>query len=181
MFRDTAFDASIMGGRTVINERIAVDKSTDVLKGSDDRENLAIKEIGDLLVIERRSLIKSRKQIPSDWEVDQYGMILPRCFLSTDTLTRLFTSPLRYLYFLSKKLEGKIDMQQGIKSFVSDKEMRAITGRLSKELFATDQVKSLDFESKIVLARKLRYQYASTIKQVSRMLSLDVRTLSEFI
>ena len=72
-------------------------------------------------------------------------------------------------------------MQHGIKSFISDKEMRVITGRLSKEIFATDDVRSLDFKSKIVIARKLRYQYASTPKQVSRMLSLDVATLSEFI
>jgi hypothetical protein len=113
--------------------------------------------------------------------VDQYGMILPHCFLAIDTLNKLFGSPIRYLYFLSKKLEGKIDMQHGIKSFISDKEMRVITERLSKAIFATDDVRYLDFKSKIVIARKLRYQYASTPKQVSRMLSLDVATLSEFI
>ena len=138
-------------------------------------------EVSDLQTVEYRSLVRSRKQIPPDWVIDQYGMIMPYCFLSVDTLKRLFVSPLRYLYFLSRKLEGKIDLQQGIKAFIPDKEMRVITALLSKEIFATDCVKSLDFESKIVLARKLRYQYASTPKQISRMLSLDVATLSEFI
>ena len=140
-----------------------------------------VKEIADLQVVECRALIKSRKQIPSYWEVDKYGMIMPYCFLSLDVLNKLFVSPLRYLYFLSKKLEGKIEMVQGIKSFISDKEMRTITGALAKEMFEVDDVKALDFESKILLARKLRYQYASTPKQVSRMLSLDVGTVSEFI
>ena len=139
------------------------------------------KEISDLQVVECRSLIRSRKQIPLEWEVDQHGMIMPYCFLSIDVLNKLFVSPLRYLYFLSKKLEGKIDMQQGIKSFISDKEMRIVTGQLSKKMFGTDDVKLLNFESKIILARKLRYQYASTLKQTSRMLSIDVATLSEFI
>ena len=139
------------------------------------------KGISDIEVVECRSLIRSRKQIPSHWEIDQYGMIMPYCFLSLDALNKLFHSPLKYLYFLSKKLEGKIDMQQGIKSFIPDKEMRAITRNLAKELFATEDVRNLNFESKIILARKLRYQYASTPKQVSRMLSLDVVTLSEFI
>ena len=140
-----------------------------------------VKEIAGLQVVERRSLIRSRKRIPIDWEIDQHGMILPYCFLSIDTLNKLFVSPLRYLYFLSKKLEGKIDMQQGIRSFISDRDMRVETARLSREMFGIEDVKSLDFESKIILARKLRYQYASTPKQISRMLSLDVGTLSEFI
>ena len=145
------------------------------------KEIASIKEVAELQVVECRALIKSRKQIPSHWEVDKYGMIMPYCFLSLDVLNKLFVSPLRYLYFLSKKLEGKIEMVQGIKSFISDKEMRVITATLSKEMFETEDVKSLNFESKIFLARKLRYQYASTPKQVSRMLSLDVGTLSEFI
>ena len=158
-------------------KRDVVDKHVDAVTA----QSVSVKEVAELQVVERRSIIKSRKQIPLHWEIDQYGMIMPYSFLSLDTLTKLFVSPLRYLYFLSKKLEGKIDMQQGIKSFISDKEMRTITYRLSKEIFATDDVKSLDFESKIVLARKLRYQFASTPKQISRMLSLDVGTLSEFI
>ena len=145
------------------------------------KEISSIKEVAELQVVECRALIKSRKQIPSYWEVDKYGMIMPYCFLSLDVLNKLFVSPLRYLYFLSKKLEGKIEMVQGIKSFISDKEIRTITGALAKEMFEVDDVKALDFESKILLARKLRYQYASTPKQVSRMLSLDVGTLSEFI
>ena len=145
------------------------------------KELASIKEVAELQVVECRALIKSRKQIPSHWEIDKYGMIMPYCFLSLDVLNKLFVSPLRYLYFLSRKLEGKIEMAQGIKSFISDKEMRTITGTLAKEMFDVDAVKSLAFESKILLARKLRYQYASTPKQVSRMLSLDVETLSEFI
>ena len=145
------------------------------------KEIASIKEVAELQVVECRALIKSRKQIPSHWEVDKYGMIMPYCFLSLDVLNKLFVSPLRYLYFLSKKLEGKIEMVQGIKSFISDKEMRIITGTIAKEMFEVDDVKALDFESKILLARKLRYQYASTPRQVSRMLSLDVETLSEFI
>ena len=145
------------------------------------KEIASIKEVAELQVVECRALIKSRKQIPSHWEVDKYGMIMPYCFLALDVLNKLFVSPLRYLYFLSKKLEGKIEMVQGVKSFISDKEMRTITGTIAKEMFEVDDVKALDFESKILLARKLRYQYASTPRQVSRMLSLDVGTLSEFI
>lgn len=163
-------------------EMIATNKNSVSVEGTSFVGDIdSIKEVAELQVIECRSLIKSRKHIPSHWAIDQYGMIMPYCFLSLDVLNKLFVSPLRYLYFLSKKLEGKIEMVQGIKSFISDKEMRTITGTIAKEMFEVDDVKALDFESKILLARKLRYQYASTPRQVSRMLSLDVGTLSEFI
>ena len=155
-------------------------EKTDFNRNFSTESIASIREVSELQVVERRSLIKSRKSIPSHWEIDQYGMIVPYSFLS-DTLTKLFVSPLRYLYFLSKKLEGKIDLRQGIKSFISDKEMRTITSDLAKEMFETDDIKSLDFESKVLLARKLRYQFASTPKQISRMLLLDVETLSEFV
>lgn len=177
MFRETGSAAP----KSPLDTHEALNKRLAGVAGLASNGEVLVKAVEDLQTVERRSLIKTRKQIPSNWVVDQYGMILPHCFLAIDTLNKLFGSPLRYLYFLSKKLEGKIDLQHGIKSFISDKEMRVITGRLSKEIFATDDVRSLDFKSKIVIARKLRYQYASTPKQVSRMLSLDVANLSEFI
>lgn len=120
--------------------------------------------------------------LPEDWMVDDQGMLIPeRCFINIDFIEGLFRSPTRYLYHLSKKLEGKIEMQQGIRAFIPDKELRPVTEELAKKLFGKSKVKDLDFNSKILLARKLRYDYASTPKQISRMLSMDSEILSKFI
>ena len=120
--------------------------------------------------------------LPEDWIVDDQGMLIPeRCFINIDFIEGLFRSPTRYLYHLSRKLEGKIEMQQGIRAFIPDKELRPVTEELAKKLFGKSKVKDLDFNSKILLARKLRYDYASTPKQISRMLSMDSEILSKFI
>ena len=120
--------------------------------------------------------------LPEDWMVDDQGMLIPeRCFINIDFIEGLFRSPTRYLYHLARKLEGKIEMQQGIRAFIPDKELRPVTEELAKKLFGKSKVKDLDFNSKILLARKLRYDYASTPKQISRMLSMDSEILSKFI
>lgn len=120
--------------------------------------------------------------LPEDWMVDDQGMLIPeRCFINIDFIEGLYRSPTRYLYHLSRKLEGKIEMQQGIRAFIPDKELRPVTEELAKKLFGKSKVKDLDFNSKILLARKLRYDYASTPKQISRMLSIDSEILSKFI
>lgn len=120
--------------------------------------------------------------LPEDWMVDDQGMLIPeRCFINIDFIEGLYRSPTRYIYHLSRKLEGKIEMLQGIRAFIPDKELRPVTEELAKKLFGKSKVKDLDFNSKILLARKLRYDYASTPKQISRMLSIDSEILSKFI
>ena len=128
-----------------------------------------------------REMLGTWVQLPGDWKVDRSGMILPTCFLDVDKLQRLFKSPIKYLYHLSKKLEGKIEMQGGIRTFIPDKELRQITEELTRKHFGKTDIRQLDFNSRIALARKLRYDYASTLKQIARMLHLDTATLEGFI
>ena len=139
------------------------------------------KVLAELNTKEIHETLKTWSPLPKDWKIDKTGMLLPECFLRTDILESLFKSPVRYLYFLSKKLEGKIEMQQGTKAFIPDKELRPITEDLSRKLFGTKDIRKLDFNSRILLARKLRYNYASTPKQIARMVYLDNEVVSKFI
>ena len=60
-------------------------------------------------------------------------------------------------------------MQEGTKTFIPDKELRPISENIAKRLFGTTDIRSLDFNSTILLARTLRYNYASTTRQISRL------------
>ena len=137
--------------------------------------------LNDMTQKDARELLGTWVQLPGYWKVDRSGMILPTCFLDVDKLQRLFKSPIKYLYHLSKKLEGKIEMQGGIRTFIPDKELRQITEELTRKHFGKTDIRQLDFNSRIALARKLRYDYASTLKQIARMLHLDTATLEGFI
>ena len=137
--------------------------------------------LGSLNKSERQNILKTWYNLPDDWLIDDRGMILPECFLNIYKLESIFKSPVKYLYHLSKKLEGKIEMLHGTQAFICDKDLRIITRDIAKELYGKDTPEKLDFNSKLNIARKLRYNYGSTPKQISRMLNTDVDLLSKFV
>ena len=70
---------------------------------------------------------------------------------------------------------------ENAKPFVQDKELRVVVGKLAVELFGEADLRMLSVNSRLKLARKLRYEYASSVKQISRMLHLDVEVLKGFV
>lgn len=143
----------------------------------------ALRKIGSMSIVEQRALFKTRMTLPGEWKVDSNGMIHPSSFMNFDRLEQLFKSSSRYSYFLAKKLEGHVEMQftQARKVFIPDKELREIVKDLTRKLFNTEDLRNLDVNSRITIARRLRYDYASTVKQISRMVRLDEDLLAGFI
>ena len=132
---------------------------------------------------ERRETISSRANVPSEWEVDPMGMINVKCFIDIKIAESLFKTPSRYIYFLSKKVEGNVELRlsQGVKSFIPDKEMRKIVDDLAMDMFGISKRTLLDLKSRILIAKRLRYEYASTPKQIARLLRVDVELLKGFV
>lgn len=139
--------------------------------------------IRDLTKNERRSVLRTRATIPGDWRIDCSGMICPLCFLDLKRVEANFKTPMRYTYFLAKKLEGVIEeeLYHSQKTFLPDKELRVVVSKLSKEIFAASDIRNLDVKSKLVIARRLRFDYASTVKQIARILNLDKEALEGYI
>ena len=140
-----------------------------------------IRTLSKMTKAEMRSTLKTWALLPENWKIDVNGMILPECFIELNLIERLFKSPAKYLYHLSKKLEGKIELKEGTKTFLPDKDLRPITETLSTQLYGTAEIKTLDFNSRILIAKKLRYNYAATTKQISRMVGIADDVLSKFI
>ena len=131
-----------------------------------------------------REILKSRVEFPDDWTFDEQFMLDPMCFTKIKMMEKAFKSSPRYLYFLTKKLEGKINQalaEYGNRSFVSDKDLREITERLAFQMFRSREVRTLNVESRLKLARKLKHDYASSPKQIARMLHLEANLLKDFI
>ncbi|MBO5979306.1 MAG: hypothetical protein J6Q12_02605, partial [Bacteroidales bacterium] len=111
------------------------------------------------------------------------GMMCPLSFLDIKAIESYFKTPMRYSYFLAKKQEGVIEheLQHAQKIFIPDKELRVIVRLIAQELFDRVDINGLDVKSRLVIARKLRYDYASTVKQIARILHLDKSALSDYI
>lgn len=139
--------------------------------------------LGNLRLREYRNLLKTRYELPQDWRIDARGMIDPQSFTDVVKANSIFKSPVRYIYFLSRKLEGKIDVDavHGSRTFIPDKELRPIVAKMVMEMFQMEDVRSLNVTDRLSLARRLRREYVSTVKQISRMLSLDPELLKGFV
>lgn len=131
----------------------------------------------------KRSILSSRHSVPDHWEFDSKNMINPLCFFCPKNAEHIFKTPIRYLYFLSKKVEGKIDigLSHGRKSFIPDKELREIAEKISKDLFGNTSLSLLSINRRLVIAKKLRYEYAATHKQISRMVNIDLEIIKGFV
>ena len=145
--------------------------------------NVVCTKIGSMTIDQQRAVMKSRIRVPGEWLICPNGMVLPSSFMDLGHVERIFKTPNRYSYFLAKKLEGmaELQMNESRRIFMPDKELRKVTKQISRKLFGVDDVRSLDVKSRLVIARKLRYDYASTIKQISRMLYLDHDALGGFV
>ena len=140
------------------------------------------RRLGDIGLNEKRRLLRTRLPLPDDWEIDCHKMLVPvKSFLNIARLENIFKTPIRYNYFLAKKLEGSIEMAQGLKTFLPDKELRPVAAQISMALFGTTDIRFLNVKSKLRIAREMRHAYAATVKQISRMVYLDPESLNGFI
>lgn len=132
---------------------------------------------------ELRGLLKSRVSFPDDWSFDDNGMLNPLCFTDINRIERIFKSPARYLFYLVKKLEGKINqtLEEHDRPFVSDKDLRDIASDMAVQTYGSKDIRTLNIKSRLIIARKLKNDYASSTKQLSRVLNLDASILKDFI
>lgn len=141
------------------------------------------KPLAQLPLSKQRSLLKTRAKVPGEWYVDSRGMISPSSFMDFSRIENIFRTSTRYSYFLAKKLEGQVEMQltKSRKVFIPDKELRQIVRKIAHDTYRTEDVRTLDVKSRLAIARRLRYDYASTLKQISRMVCLTDDLLKGFV
>lgn len=139
--------------------------------------------LAQLPLSKQRSLLKTRAKVPGEWYVDSRGMISPSSFMDFSRIENIFRTSTRYSYFLAKKLEGQVEMQlsKSRKVFIPDKELRQIVRKIAHDTYRTEDVRSLDVKSRLAIAKRLRYDYASTLKQISRMVCLTGDLLKGFV
>ena len=145
--------------------------------------NGAEKTLGSMSLRSRRLLLGSKVELPCNWTVNHSGMINPLWFWDKEFAESLFRTPSRYMYFLSKKLEGEIDLaiSGGNGTFIPDKDLRPVITSIAGEMFGKLDIRTLNISSRMQLARKLRYEYGASYKQISRMLHLNPDVLKGFI
>ena len=142
---------------------------------------VAVRRVGDMTIDGRRALLHTRASIPDEWEVDANGMLLPRCYIDTESVLRLFGSPRRFIAFLfvRKKDLTKQD-EQCARSFLEkrgDMELRAEADAESQRLFGR-RITKLNQAERIRVA-SLLWQNRRTLSR--KQLARAVRMKPELI
>jgi hypothetical protein len=90
---------------------------------------------------------------------------------------------IRYTYFLSKKLEGTIELEleHAQKTFIPDKEMRQIVKDMIIEKYQTADIRQVGINERLQIARTLKFKYACTVKQICRMVHIEKDTIEGFL
>ena len=148
-----------------------------------NKETVAGMRLSEYSKREQRVILNSHIELPQSWRILSDGMLNPIDFVCYNKLEKIFKTPTRYNYFLAKKVEGDIDqeLQNGRHTYILDKELRPIVLSLSENMFGISDIKLLNIQNRLTLARKLRYEYFSTPKQISRMLGLPLDFLKGYI
>ena len=149
----------------------------------DSRDDSNVKPLSSISLRNQRELLSTRITLPGDWRIDHKGMLCPDSFMDFTLIESYFKTPVRYSYFLAKKLEGIVEQELELsrREFIPDIELRKIVREMISQHYGKSSVTELDFNARLSIAKKLRYNYASTIKQISRMVHLDKAALDGFM
>ena len=117
---------SIVAGFNGLPSEYKWSSSSVIFKDKSDRSD---KCLNDFSLTQLRNILKTRITLPGDWTINQDLMIDPRCFTESKKVEALYRTPVRYLYYVTKKLEGKINMtlSQGQKTFILDKDLISVS------------------------------------------------------
>lgn len=149
----------------------------------DSQEEQDVTPLLSLSLREQRRLFYTRVNLPSNWKVNSQGMLCPNSFVDVSVIESYFKTPVRYSYFLAKKLEGTVEqeLESSQRIFIPDLDLRKIVKAMISQDYDKDSITDLDVNARLAIAKKIRYRYASSTKQISRMVHLDKSALEGFI
>lgn len=132
------------------------------------------KKVGNLDYRDICRMFRTRVKLPSHWEYDNNGLLVPSSYIDTEYLKdKVFRSPRQFIAFLSVKKKDLAEMEAAdARPFLEKKDEGRLLKEveaLSKELYATT-VKQLSQADRLKLATRLWNEGKTTsIKQLARL------------
>ncbi len=149
-----------------------------------DRSMIKKRSIGDLTMVERRNILKTRHIYPAEWTFDEYGIINPRHYSGGRIVEKkIFGSVRRFLYYLAMKCEDEVNdsMLRNRGVFLNDADVRGRAKALSQEKFGRQDIRRLPLDQKIQLVRALRKTMSCPNTQMARVIGEPVKNWIGFV
>ena len=146
-------------------------------------ETAAIRRrVGDLSYREQCRLFRTRIKLPSEWEYDSKGMLIPYSYIDLNYIHgSIFTSIRQFIAFLSVKKKDLQEMEVADKrrflEQIDESALREQAEEDSRTLFGTT-VSELSEANRLTLAMRFwNDRKTFSIKQLSRIVQADVSLL----
>ena len=140
-------------------------------------------KLNDMSERKRFRILKSRVSVPDTYIVDGKGMILPSCYVDSDSVERLFRHPARLMAALSRKIENDVELRLGIADTVAmtDQEILTQMSDLIRKEFNKDSIAQLSMEQRIELCLLLKRNFRANAKQIARITHLDPKLVAQVV
>jgi len=139
----------------------------------DNDDSQRVKKIADMNINESRKVMASRKVIPAQWKIID-EIIFPGYYIPVRIVERIFRTQHGFKHVFTKLKEQEVDKAIGHneKIKLNDKEMREHRDKIAHKLFGHSNIRSLNVEQRVRLARELYGQFHSSTRQISAMVCL---------
>lgn len=130
--------------------------------------------------VEKRSLTKSHYLDHAGDVFVLDGYISPLCYCKVGEAELFFRNNRQYFYKVSKNIESQRDIAKTIGEtiFYTDYDLIDVVTSACRKKYGVRNTAELNRESKIELAKTLRYEYNAGNKQISRLLKISMETVS---
>ena len=135
-------------------------------------------------VFQRRELLRTRDQDQVDADVQTIGpLVFPGEYVASRIVERIFKTCKSFNYFLCITKEEDVDARGGTISHLTIpmQEMRQHKNERCREMFGTNSIKGLNTQQRLRLARTLRRNYNSSVKQITRLCGLVYDEVKDLI
>ena len=107
------------------------------------------------------------------------GYVSPLEFCDVALAESLFRDAKQYFYLISRNVEMYSDIAKSIGEsiYVNDNDLYLAAVKLAREHYGTNDLRTLETDRKIELARRLHFDYNAGEKQIERLLKIDSRLL----
>lgn len=134
---------------------------------------------------QRRTLLqflKTRIDIPEEWEYDAKGMILTQFWIDWRFVNKLFASPNRYIAFLHQRKEVSTSIRMNCQSRLLEdfnmKELRKTANSLRMNLIGKE-LRDCSLKERLTIATKIwSSYYGYSLKSIARVLRIDYNVIS---
>lgn len=136
--------------------------------------------VGESTEYWRRKVLGTKQVIPSNWLINENGMIWPGSYVNFVRTEAMFGTVANFMYELNQKNEDIINQEMyGGSISLHDNVVLSMLEKSAEELFGEGDLDILSVDQRLGLIRNLKRTLGVDIKQMGRLLHIKLRDLKQ--